>query len=194
MSVDAAALPIYVLIGGESRRFGRDKATEPIDGVPWAMDVGRRLSGGKEFTLVGTSRAGGGLSTVRRIDDALPDEGPLCGILAAIRDRNSRFGSGWMVIASCDLVQADRAWLTPLVAECRNDVHVIAYHVAGRWQPFPALVHTSWEAELAIALRGGVRSIQQAFADAASHAASWPGTGDGPPQANTPEELARRRS
>lgn len=191
MSGEGPALPVYVLIGGESRRFGADKASHPIDGVPWAVDIGRRLAGGDGYTLVGPEPPTGVLEAERFLRDAPKATGPLTGVAAALADRLAQQGEGLLVIASCDLVRPDPAWIEPLIAvhEADDKLDVAAYRTADRWQPFPCVAHTRWRERLAETLTEGVRSFQAAFDAAEAAAVGWLDAA-GPTQANTPEELA----
>lgn len=190
----ANALPVYVLIGGASRRFGADKATHHVDGEPWARHVGRRLAKPSDpVLLVGDRPAGDALADSVVIPDTPGVPGPLGGLLAALADREARWGAGLLCLASCDLVRPERAWLGPLLHshQAREDLDVAAYHAADRWQPFPSVVHTRWIEKLVTMSGEGVRSLQIALQRSDSVATTW-SAGLGPPQANSPEELARR--
>ncbi|QDT69192.1 molybdopterin-guanine dinucleotide biosynthesis protein MobA [Planctomycetes bacterium MalM25] len=190
----ANALPVYVLIGGGSQRFGADKATHFIDGEPWALHVGNRLAAPPApVVLVGDSPTGGTLEGVTVVPDAPDAPGPLGGLLAALDDRRDRWGPGLLCLASCDLVRPERAWLEPLLAShlANSDLDAAAYHAADRWQPFPSVVHTRWLEKLRALPSQGLRSLQAALEGSQVVATPWR-DGPGPPQANTPEELAQR--
>ncbi|MEN0111992.1 MAG: NTP transferase domain-containing protein, partial [Planctomycetota bacterium] len=137
-----ARLPVYVLTGGASSRFGADKANHPIDGEPWAVHVGRRLAPDGSFTLVGDVAVDA--SGVRRIVEGCPGFGPLGGVTAACRDRFEASGDGWLVVASCDLVRPTRDWLTPLRDATTATALAVAYRDRERWQPMPLIAHTRW--------------------------------------------------
>ncbi len=150
-------LPLYVLVGGASRRFGSDKASHLRDGVPWALHVGKSLGGVTdsdlpqdsadsvpfavpEIVLVGSlsnaALADSQLNELRNIPDELEQVGPFGGLLAAVKDRHDQFGPGLLAIASCDLVDPKPSWLVPLVAahlpsEPKDDnepLELAAYH------------------------------------------------------------------
>lgn len=129
-------LPLYVLVGGASRRFGTDKAIHPRDGVPWALHVGQNFAGWlqndqaenlakafpfvvPEIVLVGNLSADAAsdsqLASLRNIPDAVANAGPFGGLLAAVKDRQAEHGAGLLAIASCDLVNPEPSWLFPLV-------------------------------------------------------------------------------
>jgi len=180
------SLPVYVLVGGGSRRFGVAKATHVVDGEPWALHVGRRLArDDAAITLVGEFASAAELDLVRRIADSPRVAGPLGGLLAALEDR----GDGLLTLASCDLVRPDPAWLKPLLTQHATDptLHVAAYTASERWQPFPSVVHTRWLPQLARVVEAGARSFQSVFEAAITAGVGWPG--EAVPQANTPEQL-----
>lgn len=187
--------PVYVLIGGQSRRFGADKCSVEVDGAPWALHVANRLAAGGEIAMVGHNAPSDSLADERFIADAPPALGPLSGALAAVRDRRD----GLLVLASCDLVRPERGWLEPLndAFDADPSLEVAAFQASGRWQPFPSVVHTRWAPRLTALIGSGLRSFQQALD--ASHTAAIPWRdvpaaerrADGPPQANCPQELER---
>ena len=187
-------LPVYVLVGGGSSRFGADKATHPVDGEPWAQHVAGRLAYGGDATLVGTFKNCEPLAGFRMIPDATPGVGPLAGAAAALADRRERLGEGLLVLASCDLVRPEAAWLDSLVAAHEADPHLdaAAYFTEERWQPFPSVLHTRWLPKIAAATRSEKASFQRVFEASRCCAVEWTGGGAGPPQANSLEELASR--
>ncbi len=182
-------IPVYVLVGGASRRFGADKATTLVDGEPWALHVARRLAApGEEIVLVGPPSSDV-FDPYRRIDDCPGVEGPVAGVLAALKDRQEKHGDGLLVLASCDLVRPESAWLEPLVASFDEGIDVAAYRAMDRWQPFPCVAHTRWLASLSEQAAGGVRSLQATLDASNAAAVAWNGAAEGPPQANGPAEL-----
>jgi molybdopterin-guanine dinucleotide biosynthesis protein A len=79
-----------VLIGGKSRRFGRDKVVEPLDGI---MLVERVISVLKplfpEITLVGHVRQE--IAGYKTVPDIIPGCGPLGGIYTALVSSKSPY-------------------------------------------------------------------------------------------------------
>lgn len=185
-------LPVYVLVGGQSERFGIDKATHEVDGLPWAWHVGSRLATDASACVLVGKTPPVGLPGVRFVPDVPSVEGPLAGVLAALDDRLNRWGPGRFALASCDLVRPEAHWLDPLMAalDADADLEVAAYRIAGLWQPFPLIAHTRWRDRLANHLQAGRRSFQAVLNGEAVGAAPWQGTpAAGPPQANTLAEL-----
>lgn len=186
-------LPVYVLVGGRSIRFGVDKATYPIEGLPWAVDTGKRLAGKRaQVTFVGNDLHSSLKAHGHLLPDASAVEGPLAGTIAALEHRLVTSGPGRLVLASCDLVRPEPEWLKPLIdAHSEHQLDFAAYRSSDRWQPFPSIVHTRWLEPLSRLSAGGVRSFQQALNQAQTAAVDWPHEGNGPPQANTVEELEK---
>jgi molybdopterin-guanine dinucleotide biosynthesis protein A len=92
------------------------------------------------------------------------------------------------------LVAPTAAWLAPLLGAIDDQVDAVAYRAADRWQPFPMIAHTRWAAALRRLVGQGDRSLQRVLNASRTTAVNWRGDPSGPPQANTPEELAERRA
>ncbi|MCC5908625.1 MAG: molybdenum cofactor guanylyltransferase [Balneolaceae bacterium] len=77
--------PLYIFCGGSSRRMGRDKAHLLLDGETL---LNRQIRQASRFfdniiLLSGPNRYE---TSLRQIPDAIPDAGPLSGLLAALED------------------------------------------------------------------------------------------------------------
>jgi molybdenum cofactor guanylyltransferase len=96
--VDVTGVTGVVLLGGASRRYGSDKAMALHDGVPMVSRMTQMLqSAGLEpvVTVGGPDRDVG----VEHWPDDYPGEGPLGGLLTALR----RVPSPLAVVVACDL-------------------------------------------------------------------------------------------
>ena len=89
-----------VLIGGASRRMGRDKALLPVEGQPLAERVARTLERVvSRVVLVGRDREDDRFPDRTILADRFPGQGPLAGLHAALLD-----AAGEPVfLAACDL-------------------------------------------------------------------------------------------
>lgn len=89
----------YILVGGQSRRMGTNKAMVLLNDRPllsYALDTLQQLS--LEITLVGNEVPGGGFGK-RIISDAETGKGPAAAIDAALQDTASEY----IFITSCDM-------------------------------------------------------------------------------------------
>src|SRR6476620_3919506 len=93
-----------ILAGGRSTRLGRDKASQPLLGVPLLQRVVSGVeglvnqivvvrAGGQELPEVKTS------ASLRVVEDVHADSGPLAGIHAGL----SAISTTWALTVACDL-------------------------------------------------------------------------------------------
>jgi molybdopterin-guanine dinucleotide biosynthesis protein A len=125
-----------VLAGGESRRFGRDKASALLLGRPmldWVCSAVAAVCG-RVLVVAPEGRALPAVQAiVERIDDAFPGEGPLGGLISGFR----ALGSGNLVAVGCDVPLLERQDLEAVAAALEG--HDAAWPVvAGRPQPLAA--------------------------------------------------------
>lgn len=188
-----ADLPVYLLMGGKSKRFGSDKASHLIEGKPWALNTAERLATLDKLRLVGRAKPSSAvLAPLPFVQDAKPAVGVLSGVLAAVQHCQESNGEGLLVLASCDLVRPNPDWLIPLweAHGKENSLEVAAYVAADRWQPFPSIIHTRWLARIESCFTAKADySLQSLLKSSEAKAIPWEGPAKGPPQANTPKEL-----
>lgn len=100
-TVEQRAFVGAVLTGGYARRMGCDKALLQIEGVPMATHVARAMldAGAREVVAVGGDAATLDVLGLRVIADENPHEGPLAGIIAALRDASDDI----VVVTACDM-------------------------------------------------------------------------------------------
>lgn len=97
-----AALPTValLLVGGRSRRMGRDKALLDAGGVALAEKVVAAAAGlAEETVLAGDGEVPPSMGRLKRLPDAPGAKGPLAGLLSAMRWRPD---ARWLAL-SCDL-------------------------------------------------------------------------------------------
>jgi len=111
----AAQCPAYILAGGQSARFGSDKALVTVEGKPLLLHLHLSLAALGHAVQVIADRedryAALGLTCLL---DAQPQSGPLAGLMTAVRHRRSLLGEGWLLLANCDQVEWFPEWLTLL--------------------------------------------------------------------------------
>ena len=151
----------YILVGGKSSRFGRDKALVELGGRPLALRVADALypvTG--EVTLVGSPEKYLHLG-LRVIPDPLPDFGPLAGILAALEDSNS----AWSLLVACDMPGISSGFLSFLLErarESRADV-MLPLDAGGRAEPLCAAYALGSREAIRQAIERGTHKVSDAF-------------------------------
>jgi molybdenum cofactor guanylyltransferase len=153
----------YVLAGGGSRRFGRDKALVEIDGepmlarmiallrgVPMAVKM---IAGRRKYEAFGTDI----------VEDQWPGEGPLGGIITALEDAGrSAAPSEWNLIVSCDMPFLTREWLGFLCERAgKSEAQVILAHSTQGPEPLCACWRTEAAESLRAAFERGVRKVTE---------------------------------
>ncbi len=158
-----------VLAGGRSRRFGRDKAVEPVEGVAMAARVAAalRAAGAAEVAAVGgDAERLTALGLAVWPDDA-PGEGPLGGIVTGLRHAATA-GHTVLVAVPCDLPWLDAATVAAVVdglAPTPGDAAVAMGVTARGREPLVA----AWRVAavgpaLEAAFAAGERSVHRALA------------------------------
>ena len=140
----------FVLVGGLSRRMGRDKALLPVEGVPMALRQARKIEqvcGRAAFV----GKEPGGLAALGFpfVADGTPERAPLHGLVAALE---------WSPDASAVVLAADLPFVPPaLLAALLSIVEESGAPAAvptdsGRLQPLSA----AWTKRALPALRSAV--------------------------------------
>ena len=130
----------YILIGGRSSRFGRDKATFELNGetlAARALRVCEEAFPAAEARFV--SRASGTLFDHVTIADIYPDRGAAGAIHAALADARTP----WIFVLACDLPLVRPDFILELVEFIGDDCGcVVPVQSDGRWQPLSAFYRT----------------------------------------------------
>ena len=139
-----------ILAGGESSRFGADKAMADLGGEPMIAHVAKALSGAVRVAVVGNARAATLLAAADLCDPASAVRGPLAGVLAGLEWAGA-LGAPWLVTAPCD---------APLLPQDVADRLIAAAETAGVSAAFAATASglhplcAAWRPALAEPLRG----------------------------------------
>jgi len=156
----------YILAGGGSTRFGRDKALVEFDGQPMlARMVKLMRSVTKDLKLVATPDKYVEFGA-QLVADGWPGQGPLGGIIAALEDgAKSPADSGWNLIVSCDMPFLTREWLVFLSERAaKSNAQVVFPHSASGPEPLCACWQTSAAAKLRSGFERGVRKVTEGIA------------------------------
>jgi molybdopterin-guanine dinucleotide biosynthesis protein A len=148
-----------VLAGGQSQRFGSDKAAATLGGKTLVERAAETLACVFDEVVVVSSRdtpAGGWT----RVADLRPGEGPLAGIEAALRYATERGLEGAFVLA-CDLPLVDAGTVRAIVAAVGNGC-AAAPRREGEpgWEPLCAAYRVECLARASDALDREERSAQ----------------------------------
>jgi molybdopterin-guanine dinucleotide biosynthesis protein A len=141
--------------------MGRNKALLPFRGATLAEHVASQVrAAAGAVTLVGTPETYTPLG-LRVIPDALPGEGPLGGIVTALRDSASEFN----LILACDMPAVSAEFLLQLLdeAEARAAGVLLPYTGGGHLEPLCAVWNRRAPPSLEAALARGVRKVTDAL-------------------------------
>ena len=114
-----------ILAGGESRRFGADKAMADIAGRPMIAHVARALHA-DALAVVGNERAAKYLKAASLCDPPSAVPGPLAGVLAAL-DWAKSLNAEWLVTAPCDVPLLPKDFADRLIAAAGAKDAEVAY-------------------------------------------------------------------
>lgn len=134
--------PLYVLAGGQSKRFGTNKARAQVDGVTLIQHIEHHLSVyASSFYAVSTATQRYDDLGIETIEDASTFQGPIAGLIAALRHAHQARGASWIWLTSCDLVYPRAEWLMPLANCVQAPSAAVLYHDP-IIQPMFGLYHT----------------------------------------------------
>lgn len=155
----------YVLVGGVSSRFGRDKAFAELGGQPMYTRMLNLLAeaGVYRAHLIGDPEKYGSLG-VTYIPDLWPGEGPLEGIITALAYNESACETEYNIIVGCDMPFLTKDWLTFLLERARkSDAEVVVPKSARGWEPLCACWRTDAVEMLLPLFKSGTRKITEAL-------------------------------
>lgn len=183
------SVPVYILAGGHSRRFGSDKARVHVEGEPLLARVARDLAGvASRVAVVADAQGAYDDLGLRTIADARPGQGPMGGLERALGDLAP--GEDWLLLAPCDLLGIASSWLETLLAARGPQSGVVAFRGA-RWEPMPALYHAGLVDSVRDRLAAGERSLWRLIEAADPVALPHPPGWERAVQVNTPGDLER---
>jgi molybdopterin-guanine dinucleotide biosynthesis protein A len=152
------------LAGGRSRRFGRDKLAEEVDGRPLLHHAITRLLEVCDHLVVVLGADGhepvmpnDGRTTITR--DPTPDEGPLRGLAAGLEIADAT----WAVVAGGDMPDLQPDVLREMLRASRETGAVaVALSDRGQGRPLPCVLRTGSAREaVTTLLEGGRRSLRE---------------------------------
>jgi molybdopterin-guanine dinucleotide biosynthesis protein A len=136
---------LLVLAGGRGRRIGTPKAWLQWDGQPLLLRILDRLSPLAPEPPIVVAQPGQELPSghYRRVDDQIPDSGPLAGLAAGLKKYAKDKPDARIAIVGCDYPFADAK-----VFEALAELAPKAAIVLPRWGSRTHPLHAIWRAEL----------------------------------------------
>lgn len=140
MKFPPGGVPVYILAGGRSSRFGTDKARALAEGEPLLTTVAERVRPYASSVAVVAARAGQYRDLgLRTLGDLRPGLGPMGGLATALADMDR---PGWLALIACDWAGLRGEWLVSLKHAARpGDCCVLYAPDAGKPEPLFALYH-----------------------------------------------------
>jgi molybdenum cofactor guanylyltransferase len=157
----------YVLAGGGSTRFGRDKAVAELGGKPMLSRMRELVAEAvnRQVLIVGDTAKYGRFGAPC-IQDRWPGEGPLGGIITALQHTHlDEPAREWNLVVSCDMPFLTREWLTFLARRAANSAaQVVLAHSAQGPEPLCACWRTDALDALSEGFARGVRKVTAGIA------------------------------
>jgi len=156
----------YILVGGGSTRFGRDKALVEFDGQPMLARMMKLMSGVmKDLKLVAVPEKYVEFGA-QLVADRWPGQGPLGGIITALEDAAaSAARPEWNLIVSCDMPFLTQEWLAFLGERAaKSKAQVVFPHSGTGPEPLCACWQTDAAAKLRSGFERGVRKVTEGIA------------------------------
>jgi molybdopterin-guanine dinucleotide biosynthesis protein A len=177
-----------VLAGGRSTRMGREKATLRIDGERLVDRAVRILRTCCHEVLVASGDGArlGGLE-VPQVADAVPDAGPLGGLVAGLEAA----AHDLVAVVAVDMPNADPVVLRGLARRWSGQAAVIP-RSGGRLQPLHAVWSRSAAHDLRVLLSRGERSVTAVAELLGALVVDADGWGPFARNVNRPEDLAEQ--
>jgi molybdopterin-guanine dinucleotide biosynthesis protein A len=154
----------YVLAGGGSTRFGRDKALVEIDGAPMLLRM-RALLGNvtQQVHVIAAPNKYAALG-ITGVGDRWEGQGPLAGIITALLSTKEAGDVQWNLIVGCDMPFLTREWLSYLLERAlASRAEVVAPQSAQGLEPLCACWRTSAAPKLQQSFERGTRKITEAM-------------------------------
>jgi molybdopterin-guanine dinucleotide biosynthesis protein A len=156
----------YVLAGGGSTRFGRDKALAEFAGEPILTRMMELMQGVALGVKVVAAAGKYGDAGAEILEDRWPGEGPLGGIVTALLNTQQQDAAyKWNLIVSCDMPFLTVDWLRFLAERAlKSEAQVVVPHSEHGPEPLCACWRTDAVSTLQVAFERGVRKVTQGIA------------------------------
>ena len=155
----------YVLAGGGSTRFGRDKALVEIDGMAMLLRMRMLLSSVAQPVNVIAPPLRYTALGIASMSDRWEGQGPLAGIITVLlAGRENVKAAEWNLIVGCDMPFLTQEWLSYLVERSLvSGAEVVVPRSAQGLEPLCGCWRTSAADKLQSVFDSGVRKITEAM-------------------------------
>ncbi|MBL4886179.1 MAG: molybdenum cofactor guanylyltransferase [Planctomycetaceae bacterium] len=138
----------YILCGGQSRRFGSDKARLEIDNTPMISRVADSLSRWTQPIIAIADKANKYQDLkLETITDLQAGLGPLGGLQTALLHAKEHSSIPWIVLTSCDMTTLSTDWLDEIWVQAQSpeQYQAVLFEETSppRLNPFPGCYHIS---------------------------------------------------
>jgi molybdenum cofactor guanylyltransferase len=156
----SAGLAAAITAGGQSRRFGQDKALYKVGGQTLLRRVAASLNDCSPRLLI-APLGRYELPGWQTAPDLRPGQGPLVGLETALSVLLTlRPGGGWLAFSAVDLPHLTPAYWALLATRCGSGLEaVLGSDESGRSQPLAACYHTSALPAVSTLLEGEERRM-----------------------------------
>ena len=156
----------YILAGGGSTRFGRDKALVEVGGRPMISRMSELVRSVTRQMKIVAAPGKYDAFGVEIVEDRWPGEGPLGGIITALEDAAmSAVPPEWNLIVSCDMPFLRQEWLAFLGERAaKSKAQVVFPHSGSGPEPLCACWQTAAAAKLRSGFEHGVRKVTEGIA------------------------------
>ncbi len=183
------SIPLYILAGGRSSRFGSDKALAEVNGRTLLSRAAELWAAWASRVVVVADRQGKYESFgLRTIADTRPGLGPIGGLVTAMEDCRE----GWLILAACDAIILDSELPQLLFSNVSGDRKVVALKGAS-WETMPALYHCSILPVVQANIARGQRSLWRIIEQVPHQAIGCPPGRSMLVQINSQDDLERAR-
>jgi molybdenum cofactor guanylyltransferase len=159
----------YVLSGGASSRFGRDKALVRFGENPLLLEIARlaQSSASQVAIVAGADKYAEFAANLEIVEDRWPGKGPLGGIITALQHTAAEDPAvQWNLVLSCDMPFLTAEWLQFLVDRaCAStpEIQVILPHSDHGPEPLCACYRTNAAESLKNVFDRGGRRVTEAL-------------------------------
>jgi len=187
------SLPVYILSGGRSSRFGSDKARMLIGGQPLLLGLARTLQPfASALTVVADVVDKYQDLGLRTIADRTGGLGPIGGLITALDDavEEEMAEEKWLLVTACDQIGLRPEWIKLLLSRAVSRIEAVAFK-GERWESLLTLFHTSIRARVEENIARRRLAIWRLLEELNTQAVPLPHDWKTLSHINTPEDLAR---